>query len=782
MSGAPNPVVLGNNLTYTLTVTNNGPDGATGVLLSDTLPPGVTFVSATPGQGSCTQASGTVTCSLGSLANGGSTTITVVVTPASIGTITSTATVSGNEFDPNFTNNTASLPILVIAPTATPTYTLTATPTHTPTGTLPPTFTPTNTPTLTPTATVTQTPSSTPTPVVDLQVAMTGAPAPVVLGSNLTYTLVVTNNGPSGATGVLLSDTLPPGVTFVSATPGQGSCTQSSGTMTCGVGTLANGGSTTIIVVVTPTSIGTITNTATVTGNEFDPNLSNNTASLPILVIAPTATPTNTRTATPTNTATGTLPPTFTPTNTPTLTPIATATRTPTWTPTSTSTSTPTKTPLPVADLQVSITDSPDPVILGNNVTYTIVVTNNGPNTATGVILTDNLPPDATLLFVAPGQGFCSLSSGAVTCNLGSLPTGHSTTITVVVTPMTTGTITTTAIVTGNEPDTNLTNNAASASTLVIAPTGVPTPTFTFTPSPTPTRTATPTASPSALTSATPTPIVARTLTPTRTPVNGAAPTATAAASPGSARPGGMGVRFVSIGRVNPGSDMYYSVAVVLFGKRFVPDVGAAVTLPAEVEFLDANPAPATAPTVGSSGVVTWALGDLTGPTNQPLQVHVQVRADLPLGLQFTGFLRVDNGLGEVATASRLSRVGKYDKPNENKGDNGIFSVVISAPRQVRAGGNVRYSVSVRSKAPIANLTVRSLVPAELQVDSAVPAANVDSSGIVEWSMANTKAPKFRLYAHVNPGVASGTVVETVIEVSDGQSAPVLVIGTTKIR
>ncbi len=59
---SPDPVTVGNNLTYTVTITNNGPGGATGVVLTDTLPVGVTFVSATPSQGSCGEASGVVTC------------------------------------------------------------------------------------------------------------------------------------------------------------------------------------------------------------------------------------------------------------------------------------------------------------------------------------------------------------------------------------------------------------------------------------------------------------------------------------------------------------------------------------------------------------------------------------------------------------------------------------------------------------------------------------------------------------------------------------------------
>jgi uncharacterized repeat protein (TIGR01451 family) len=104
---SPDPVTAGNNLTYTVTVTNNGLDGATGVVMTDTLPNGVAFVSATPTQGSCSQSAGVVTCDLGSIANAASGTITIVMTAMATGTITNSASTAGNETDPNMTNNTA---------------------------------------------------------------------------------------------------------------------------------------------------------------------------------------------------------------------------------------------------------------------------------------------------------------------------------------------------------------------------------------------------------------------------------------------------------------------------------------------------------------------------------------------------------------------------------------------------------------------------------------------------------------------------------------------------
>ncbi len=102
----PDPVTAGDNLTYTITVTNNGPDAATGVVVTDTLPSGVTFVSATPSQGNCS-GTATVTCNLGGLNNGANATVTIVVrpAPAAVPSLSNTASVSGTETDPNNAND-----------------------------------------------------------------------------------------------------------------------------------------------------------------------------------------------------------------------------------------------------------------------------------------------------------------------------------------------------------------------------------------------------------------------------------------------------------------------------------------------------------------------------------------------------------------------------------------------------------------------------------------------------------------------------------------------------
>ena len=94
-------------------MTNNGPDGATAVNVVDNLPEGNGFVSATPSQGTCSGVA-TVTCSLGSLANGATATVTIVISPGFVGALTNSATVSSAQTDPNATNNTASSTTTVI--------------------------------------------------------------------------------------------------------------------------------------------------------------------------------------------------------------------------------------------------------------------------------------------------------------------------------------------------------------------------------------------------------------------------------------------------------------------------------------------------------------------------------------------------------------------------------------------------------------------------------------------------------------------------------------------
>jgi len=148
----------------------------------------------------------------------------------------------------------------------------------------------------------------------------------------------------------------------------------------------------------------------------------------------------------------------------PTPTPVLTATPTPT----------PTPTPLPGADLSVTKSDSPDPVSTGGTVTYTVVVTNNGPGTAVNVGLTDPLPNGTTFSSCTPSIGTCSGppmgTNGTVTASLGNIGSGGAVTVTIVVN-VTAGagtTISNAATASSSTPDPNPANNTGSAATTVV--------------------------------------------------------------------------------------------------------------------------------------------------------------------------------------------------------------------------------------------------------------------------------------------------------------------------
>ena len=299
----PDPVLVGRALTYTLTVTNNGPDAATGVTTTDALPGGVTFVSATSTAGKCAESSGVVTCFAGALDIGETVTTTVVVIPTATGVITNTASVSGDELDPDSTNNTATSQTTVVGG-------------------------------------------------ADLSISKADDPDPVLVGDVLTYTLAVTNDGPSTSTAVALTDALPSSVALVSVTSTAGTCTESGGGVTCSLGSLAVGETVTSTVVVIPTATGVITNTASVSGDELDPDPSDNTVTQTTFVSG--------------------------------------------------------------VDLSIAKTDDPDPVLVGDALTYTLAVTNNGPSISAGVTTTDVLPSSVVFVSVtstaAPAPSPAALS------------------------------------------------------------------------------------------------------------------------------------------------------------------------------------------------------------------------------------------------------------------------------------------------------------------------------------------------------------------------------------
>jgi uncharacterized repeat protein (TIGR01451 family) len=232
VSDAPDPAVAGEDLTYTIQVTNNGPSTATGVVIADSLPASVAFVSASAG---CALAAVEVQCAVGSLAPGASAAVAVVVRPGAAGALANTVSVGAAETDPSPANNTATAMTAVTA-------------------------------------------------IADLALTKSDAPDPIVVGNNITYTLTATNLGPSTATNVVVTDTLPSGSTFVSAS---GSCAHAGGVVTCQLGTLARNAFIALSIEVETASAGTLVNTATATAIEPDPNGGNNTATASTTVQPP---------------------------------------------------------------------------------------------------------------------------------------------------------------------------------------------------------------------------------------------------------------------------------------------------------------------------------------------------------------------------------------------------------------------------------------------------------------------------------------------------------------
>ena len=120
----------------------------------------------------------------------------------------------------------------------------------------------------------------------------------------------------------------------------------------------------------------------------------------------------------------------------------------------------------PRADVSVAKTDSPDPILVENELTYTLTVTNLGPDPANDVGLTDNLPGTVALLSVLSTQGSCSGIS-AITCELGTIDPEDTATITIRVATLETGTLSNTASVAAQERDPNPANDTATETTEV---------------------------------------------------------------------------------------------------------------------------------------------------------------------------------------------------------------------------------------------------------------------------------------------------------------------------
>jgi uncharacterized repeat protein (TIGR01451 family) len=465
----PASVNAGDTIAYTLTVANNGPSSASGIVVRDSLPAGVTFASASSGG----VASGNVVTWSGlSLANAASTQLTVrALAPLVGGTLTNVARVTASTADPDASNNRSTVNTTVV-------------------------------------------------PVANLTVSKSG-PASVNPGQQIVYTINITNTGPSSAAGVVLVDSLPAGVSFVSATGGGA---HANNVVTWNLGTLPVSTISPLSVTVTaPAGTGSLTNVVRIGGSTLDPNTADNRATFVTAVTAanlgvsksgPASAAVNsqaTYTINVTNAGpsaasavvvTDTMPAgvthvsstpsasvsgnvltwTFTSLASGSVTPISVTLAMP-GTPASISNvaavvssttdpdasnnrATAATTVTPAANLSITKTASAGTLSAGEIVTFTITVANAGPSTATSVVVTDSIPTSGTFV---DATGGVTPSAGALTFVADSIQNGANQVYTVRWTVPSSGTVTNRVWVAAATADPVTSNNTASASTTAAA-------------------------------------------------------------------------------------------------------------------------------------------------------------------------------------------------------------------------------------------------------------------------------------------------------------------------
>jgi uncharacterized repeat protein (TIGR01451 family) len=234
----PATVSNGGNVTFTLTVTNHATTIARGVVLTNQLPVGLEFVSASVSQGSWTQSNGTVLFSLGEVPNRSPAQVTIVARASASGSVTNQARVASAALDSSWENN-SSLFVVNISANA------------------------------------------------DLAVTAHVATDPVIIGESLTLSVTVTNRGPGIAGSVVMTNIIPPNVTFLSATASQGTAQRMGDSVVSSLGEIVANAAAVVSIVMTPTATGVHTNQALVAAAAPDSAPGDNVVTTLVSVLDP---------------------------------------------------------------------------------------------------------------------------------------------------------------------------------------------------------------------------------------------------------------------------------------------------------------------------------------------------------------------------------------------------------------------------------------------------------------------------------------------------------------
>ena len=543
----PGSVNAGDTVVYEITTTNSGPSAASSVVVRDSLPAGVTFISANRG---ATEAAGVVTWpSIGSLVNGATQVDTVIVVAPASGSITNVARAATTTTDPNTADNRSEVTTSI-------------------------------------------------SELADLAIVKTG-PASVNAGDTVVYEITTTNSGLSSAANVAVTDSLPAGVTFVSANRG---ATGAAGVVTWPtVGSLTNGATQVDTVIVVAPASGSITNVVRATTSTTDPNAADNRSEITTSISE-------------------------------------------------------------LADLSI-VKTGPSSVNAGDTVVYEITTTNNGPSAAASVTVIDSLPAGVT--FISANRG-ATEAAGVVTWpTIGSLVNGATQVDTVIVVAPASGSITNVVRATTSTTDPNAADNRSEVTTSI----------------------------------------------------GEVADLAIVKTGPAS---------------VNAGDTVLYEITTTNNGPSAASSVVVTDSLPAGVTFVSANRGASE-----TAGVVNWpTMGSLANGATQVDTVMVVA----PTSGSITNVARATTSTTDPNAADNRSEV------TTSIADIAHLAIVKTGPASVNAGDTVVYEITTNNNGPssASNVAVADSLPAGVTFLSANRGAT-EAAGVVTWpligSLANGSDP-----------------------------------------